>query len=56
MQNPRFMQRTETPLQSLYEHNYWLFRLVLPQRFCDSGIDRDISEADIAAAIAASRE
>ncbi len=31
MQNPRFMQRTETPLQSLYEHNYWLFRLVLPQ-------------------------
>ena len=31
MQNPRFMQRTETPLQSLYEHNYRLFRLVLPQ-------------------------
>ena len=31
-------------------------RLVLPQRFCDSGIDRDISEVDIAAAIAASRE
>ena len=31
-------------------------RLVLPQRFCDSGIDRDIGEADIAAAIAASRE
>ena len=31
-------------------------RLVLPQRFCDSGIDRDISEADITAAIAASRE
>ena len=31
-------------------------RLVLPQRFCDSGIDRDISEVDIAAAIAACRE
>ena len=31
-------------------------RLVLPQRFCDSGIDRDIGEADIAAAIAACRE
>ena len=31
-------------------------RLVLPLRFCDSGIDRDISEVDIAAAIAACRE
>ncbi len=30
-------------------------RLVLPQRFCDSGIDRDIREADIAAAIDACR-
>ena len=37
MQNPRFMQRTETPLQSLYEHNYWLFRLVLPQPPEDDG-------------------
>ena len=31
MQTPRFMQRDAVPLQSLYEHNYWLFRLVLPQ-------------------------
>ena len=31
MQTPRFMQRDEVPLQSLYEHNYWLFRLLLPQ-------------------------
>ncbi|MFC2504317.1 MAG: 3-dehydroquinate synthase family protein, partial [Cardiobacterium sp.] len=30
-------------------------RLVLPQRFCDSGIDRNIQEADIAAAIDACR-
>ena len=30
-------------------------RLVLPQRFCDSGIDRDIREADISAAIDACR-
>jgi len=31
-------------------------RLVLPQRFCMSGIDCDISAADIAAAIDACRE
>ena len=31
MQTPRFMQHDEVSLQSLYEHNYWLFRLVLPQ-------------------------
>jgi 3-dehydroquinate synthase len=31
-------------------------RLVLPQTFCMSGIDRDIKDADIAAAIDASRE
>ena len=30
-------------------------RLVLPQRFCDSGIDRNIQEADIAVAIDACR-
>ncbi|MDO4643208.1 MAG: DUF1249 domain-containing protein [Cardiobacteriaceae bacterium] len=30
MQHPRFMQREELSLQSLYEHNYWLFRLLLP--------------------------
>ena len=31
MQTPRFMQRDALSLQALYEHNYWLFRLVLPQ-------------------------
>ena len=37
MQTPRFMQHDEVSLQSLYEHNYWLFRLVLPQPPEDDG-------------------